>query len=69
MVTAVKHQIMNVSVAGKNSIFSRKNDRPIWLNFDYSMEVHYMAAVVHEFLNLQGDFVHEQHWACMYTAK
>ena len=69
MVTAVKHQMINVIIAGKNSIFSRKNDRSIWLYFDYSMEVQYMATVLHEFHKLQWDFVHAQNWVCMCTAK
>lgn len=37
MVTAVKLQIINITIAGKNSIFSWKNDRPIltvlWLQY------------------------------------
>lgn len=51
--TAVKHQIIFVIIASKNSILSRKNDRQIWLYFVYTMEVQYVATVLHEFHKLQ----------------
>ena len=69
MVTAVKHQIINVIIAGKNSIFSRNNDRPVWLYFDYGMEVPYMATVLQEFHKLQQDFVRAQNRVCMCPAR
>lgn len=46
-VTAIKHQIVNVIVAGKN-YFSRRGDWPIWLKFAYTMKVQFTVTVLRD---------------------